>query len=288
MTTRIEGFSVDDLKWRMFDGVFADLWSVRCAPHAGGDYVGRDPRVVVMLEAQGAGSLQFETGDQRGHRRSGNAMTVSYVPAGLPMRGHVAGLSRLRHLDLHLDTAALHRRFAGDLDPARLDVPRMMLDDERLAAIAGLIATDMAQGEPLTALYGESLVTALLAALFEVRPAATVRGGGLTERTRRKVCDYIEANAARTIRLEDLARIAGLSVSHFSHAFKASVGMAPHRWQLRARVRLAQDLLARSPTSLVDVAASTGFCDQAHFTRVFKSVVGVTPSVWMRGQRADG
>ena len=94
--------------------------------------------------------------------------------------------------------------------------------------------------------------------------------------------DYITEHAAGTIRLQDLAELVGMSQSHFSHAFKASTGLPPHQWQLKARIERGQRLLASSERPLTEIAADAGFSDQAHFTRVFRRMVGETPAAWRR------
>ena len=76
--------------------------------------------------------------------------------------------------------------------------------------------------------------------------------------------------------------LAGLSETHFSHAFKASTGVPPHKWQMQARIRRVQEILISDNASLTEVSAAAGFADQAHFTRVFKSIVGLTPAAWLR------
>jgi AraC family transcriptional regulator len=94
--------------------------------------------------------------------------------------------------------------------------------------------------------------------------------------------DYIERHCFEPIRLHGLASLLGLSESHFSHAFKASTGVPPLRWQMETRVGKVKDLLLRDDLTLTDISAMTGFADQAHLTRSFKKVVGVTPSEWRR------
>ncbi|HVI27879.1 AraC family transcriptional regulator [Hansschlegelia sp.] len=97
--------------------------------------------------------------------------------------------------------------------------------------------------------------------------------------------DYIEERCAETIRLSELASLAGLSESYFSHAFKAATGMPPHRWQLQARVRKAKRLIERAEAPLSDIASGLGFSDQAHFTRVFRDLAGCTPTEWRARSR---
>ena len=65
-------------------------------------------------------------------------------------------------------------------------------------------------------------------------------------------------------------------------AFKRRFGLAPHAYQLRVRLGLAQKSL-REGMPPAHVAAELGFVDQSHFTRHFKQLVGVTPAKYARG-----
>jgi AraC-like DNA-binding protein len=88
--------------------------------------------------------------------------------------------------------------------------------------------------------------------------------------------EYLEEHAAEQVTLQALARIAGLSAFHLCRVFATAVGMPPHAYQTQARVRRARSLL-RSGLPISQVAAATGFSDQAHLTRHFKRIVGLTP-----------
>jgi AraC-like DNA-binding protein len=100
------------------------------------------------------------------------------------------------------------------------------------------------------------------------------------------VTQFIEENCLRGIRLQELAQVTGLSQSHFSHSFKAATGMAPHEWQMKARLNRAKQLLLNSNEPLTAVAAEAGFADHAHFTRVFRKHMGIAPSQWKKAQRS--
>ena len=82
--------------------------------------------------------------------------------------------------------------------------------------------------------------------------------------------------------LKDVARECRLSVSHFSRAFRRSMGVAPHYWLLTRRIEVAKEKLRDRRMSLSDVALVSGFADQSHLTRVFTSMVGVSPGAWRR------
>lgn len=87
----------------------------------------------------------------------------------------------------------------------------------------------------------------------------------------------MQARYAEDVGLSDLAAVAGLSAHHLIRAFRRHTGFTPHAFLVNRRVNAARHLLRQRGASLADVAAATGFCDQAHFTRAFKARVGVTP-----------
>lgn len=110
--------------------------------------------------------------------------------------------------------------------------------------------------------------------------SAPPRPGGLAPWQLRRVTDYMETHFPDRIELATLAAQIKLSQAHFSRAFKASTGLAPYQWQLTARIRHAQCLLAASDASLGEIAQATGFADPVHFGRTFRKLVGVAPGAW--------
>jgi AraC family transcriptional regulator len=119
-----------------------------------------------------------------------------------------------------------------------------------------------------------------------MRPNAVGRRGGLAAWQERRAKDLLAANLDGAVALADIARECRLSVSHFSRAFRQSLGVAPHRWLLNRRVELAKDLLRDRASSLSEIALRCGFADQSHFTRVFTRRAGVSPGAWRRGVAA--
>nr|WP_280855685.1 AraC family transcriptional regulator [Pararoseomonas indoligenes] len=94
----------------------------------------------------------------------------------------------------------------------------------------------------------------------------------------------IAARLDGEVRLAEMATACGLSVSHFSRAFRATTGTPPHRWLLQRRIEQAKAMLANPRVTVAEVAAATGFFDQSHLTRVFTRQVGTAPSAWRKGQ----
>jgi len=97
-----------------------------------------------------------------------------------------------------------------------------------------------------------------------------------------RACDKLEADLGGKVPLQAIATEIGLSVSHFSRAFRAATGLPPYRWLLHHRVRTAKRLLSQRGPSLSEVAFSVGFANQSHFTRVFSAIAGVSPGAWRR------
>lgn len=229
----------------------------------------------MKLAANGKGAVQNY------HRQA-----LSYIPAGMELWTDVVDIHYIRHLDLHFDVDALGRRLKEDLDAAAIETPRLMFQDERFLTLAGLIAAECLNPQPLHDLYGDSLTVALFIDLMKIGKRSGRKRSQLAAWQLRRAVDFIEENFARNVRLEELAGLTGLSQSHFSHAFKASTGVAPHQWHMNARVERAKQMLLRSDAPLTSIAAETGFADQAHFTRVFRKAVGTTPALWKKSHTA--
>jgi AraC family transcriptional regulator len=62
--------------------------------------------------------------------------------------------------------------------------------------------------------------------------------------------------------LREVARECGLSVGHFSHAFRRTLGVAPYKWLIEQRVVLSKEKLRDDGLSLTDVAAECGFSER--------------------------
>jgi AraC-like DNA-binding protein/thioesterase domain-containing protein len=73
-----------------------------------------------------------------------------------------------------------------------------------------------------------------------------------------------------------------LSTSHFSRAFKRSLGSAPMAYVSTRRVERARHMLTSTQASLTEIALACGFSDQPHFNRLFRRVVGMSPGRWRR------
>jgi AraC family transcriptional regulator len=109
-------------------------------------------------------------------------------------------------------------------------------------------------------------------------------------RERRRAVDaalWIEANAHQPIDLEAAAREAGWSAFHFLRTFAAVLGVTPHQYLLRSRLRRAARLLAEESLPITDVAYDVGFGDLSNFVRTFHRAAGVSPRGFRKAARGD-
>ncbi|RXT56057.1 hypothetical protein B6S44_08265 [Bosea sp. Tri-44] len=99
----------------------------------------------------------------------------------------------------------------------------------------------------------------------------------------RRALVHIERHFTEALYLDELAAVAGLSVCRFVTVFRRQVGLTPHRFVCRQRVRYARVLLADGVPA-AQAALDAGFFDQSHLSRHFKSVYGTTPGRYLREQ----
>ena len=176
----------------------------------------------------------------------------------------------------------LERFMRHDLDLACLNVdPQFAVSDPHVAALVLNMRDEIQAGCPTGKLYGEALSLALAAYLFKnysVELGPVGRDGlALSPAQVSRVREYIRANLARDVGLAELAGQLGLSSHYFSMLFKHALGVSPHHYVLRERIREAQRLLAAGQTSISEVALSLGFSDQSHFSQAFRKMTGTTP-----------
>jgi AraC-like DNA-binding protein len=106
--------------------------------------------------------------------------------------------------------------------------------------------------------------------------------GGLAPWQRRRAAELLRENLDGEMRLAEIARECGLSVSHFARSFKTSFGTSAHQWLIQHRIDHAKQLMSQTSMSLIAIAIQSGFNDQAAFTHTFHQIVGVSPGKWRR------
>ena len=88
---------------------------------------------------------------------------------------------------------------------------------------------------------------------------------------------WIDANSHESIDLECAARQFGLSPFHFLRLFAKVLGVTPHQYLIRSRLRRAARLLADATRPITEVALEVGFGDLSNFVRTFHRAAGRAP-----------
>src|SRR5882757_4545907 len=131
---------------------------------------------------------------------------------------------------------------------------------------------------------------ALASRFVEVVSGRTQKSPQATARDRRRAVEtalWIDAHSHRAIELEDAAGQAGLSAFHFLRLFSGVLGVTPHQYLVRSRLRHAARLLADDERSITDVAFDVGFGDLSNFVRTFHRAAGVSPRRFRQASRGD-
>lgn len=91
---------------------------------------------------------------------------------------------------------------------------------------------------------------------------------------------HIQARYCETIRIEELAKLCGLSEGYFIQRFRTMVGMTPLAYIQNRRIAEAAHLLLTTELSIESIADLTGFNDRFYFSRIFARETGSTPAVY--------
>lgn len=147
-----------------------------------------------------------------------------------------------------------------------------VLHAQALVAEGGLAAEEAAYRLVATALG------ALSGGLEEVPPSLR-----RADRDRaHAAAQWIEAHFSESLSLEAIADHVATSPYHFLRLFRRELGLTPHQYLIRTRLRHALRLLGTTRRTVTEVAFDVGFTDLSNFTRTFRRHVGVTPEAFRR------
>jgi AraC-like DNA-binding protein len=98
---------------------------------------------------------------------------------------------------------------------------------------------------------------------------------------------WLDAHAHEAVDLDCTATTAGLSSFHFLRLFSDVLGVTPHQYLVRSRLRRAARLLAEQERSISDIALDVGFNDLSNFVRTFHRAAGVSPRRFRQAAQGD-
>ncbi len=91
---------------------------------------------------------------------------------------------------------------------------------------------------------------------------------------------YMKNHLYIRLTLEDLAKQAQLSVSHYSLLFRKKTGQAPLSYLIQLKIQLACQLLDHTKLSISKVANKVGYDDPYYFSRIFRKTMGESPKTY--------
>jgi AraC-like DNA-binding protein len=147
-------------------------------------------------------------------------------------------------------------------------------------AVAGEIAQAAAESRSHVGLDEAGLLLAHCAAATGSEKRAGLRIGERDRRRATETAMWLDAHCASDVSLQHASAMAGLSAFHFLRVFTRVVGITPHQYLMRSRLRRAAHLLASTDSAVTDIAFDCGFNDLANFTRAFRRAAGRAPTAF--------
>ncbi|MEU0089896.1 AraC family transcriptional regulator [Kribbella sp. NPDC006257] len=237
---------------------------------------------VLAIIAQGAKRLVL--GDRVYDYRAGQYLVASvdlpvtgqYVEASAaePALGFGLTLRPSAIAELLLSTDESSRGGSAPSGLAVSDASFELLD----AAVRMLRLLDRPRDIPVLAPMIEREILWLL---ITGEQGANVRQLGLADSSLTHVgqaVSWIREHYAETIRVEQLAQLARMSVSAFHRSFQAVTAMSPIQFQKQIRLHEARLLLVLRPDDVAGVGYAVGYESPSQFSREYRRRYGTPPS----------
>lgn len=119
----------------------------------------------------------------------------------------------------------------------------------------------------------EGLMLEALSELGRLNEKPTVAAPAWLRQARSLVHDRFSENLA----VDEIAASVGVHPAHLARSFRRCYGSTVGEYQRRLRVEYASRRLSETQTSILSIALTAGFADQAHFSRTFRNHTGLTP-----------
>jgi AraC-like DNA-binding protein len=127
----------------------------------------------------------------------------------------------------------------------------------------------------------EELALELAGRVLTTLSGSPVSMKGTTFRDERRIATavrFMDLHFRRPLSLEELSSLVGISPYHFLRTFKHVVGLTPHQFILRRRLREAALRLRTTADPVLDIALDAGFGDLSNFNHTFRAAFGTTPT----------
>jgi AraC-like DNA-binding protein len=164
--------------------------------------------------------------------------------------------------------AAVRAFDVGPLDTGLLDA---------VVRLVGLLDSPAEEASYLRPLVTREIVFRLLKGQQGSRLRQIAVLGGHGRRVARAL-ERLREDFDRPLRIEDVAREAGMSVSGFHHHFKAVTAMSPLQFQKRMRLQEARRLMLGEDLDAAGAGYRVGYSNTSQFSREYKRLFGAPPA----------
>jgi AraC family transcriptional regulator len=241
------------------------------------------PRTIVIIHMGAPARVECRRGGES-HRGTAIHGDIDIIPSGTPTRWELKDKDTALVVTLAPELLGMVAEESG-LRPGQSNIRnRFQVRDAQIEHIGWALQTEMERGYPCGRLYMDSLATALAAQLL--RNHSSLPGKplpareGLAGRRLKQVLAFIEDNLNADLSLNDIAAVAGLSLSHCKALFQQSTGLPIHQYLIRRRVERAASLLRDGSLPISQVALEAGFAHQSHLAMHMRRVLGISPKTF--------
>ena len=217
-----------------------------------------------------------------GRRHRIKPQQVLVIPPGTPHRYQADGDQPWSIWWLHVQGTDLDGLLAAT--GLTVDAPIGWLEDPHQAwALLQSACDDLARDET-----AGSLTAAAGAAWHLLAQLAADRSGRSPEREPvARARAHLRAHLDLPVSVPALARLVGLSPSHFSARFRTVTGFSVLEYVKRLRMARSRQLLITTEHSIAEIAAAMGYSDPFYFSRQFREVSGQSPRQFRQQARAE-
>jgi AraC family transcriptional regulator len=243
----------------------------------------RQPEPSLFMFSRGAERLQATVDGRKVDCPFSGKSRLAIFPASTEIVGEWDVGPTLDYTVVFLNPSLLSQHLA-----AEISAPMIGFGHDALARGLTELAREAVFPDDVFEMMAEGWTIQALAHIARIRDKCSGRPGargGLPGSSLRRLEDFVRANLSKSICLEKLSDIAGLSKRHFLRAFQESVGASPYKYVLALRIEEAKQRLSRSANSITEIALATGFGHAQHFSTSFRKATGETPSSFRQRAR---
>ena len=131
---------------------------------------------------------------------------------------------------------------------------------------------------------GVQFLTCFLYSLQYLQPAVQEVTTTVDEPIHRSIV-HLNQHVTEPLQLQDLAEMAGYSLSYYKQKFKQEVGITPSEYMMLQKIERAKKILTESDQSITNIAFSMGFSSSNYFCSVFKKFMDCTPKDYRKKYR---